>query len=54
MSDYSVDLPTIVRECGLTELYRSDDYEQVRVTVTEVNRPGLQLAGFYNYFEPGV
>ena len=52
MSDYSVDLPTIVRECGLTELYRSDDYEQVRVTVTEVNRPGLQLAGFYNYFEP--
>ena len=52
MSEYSVDLPTIVRECGLTELYRSDDYEQVRVTVTEVNRPGLQLAGFYNYFEP--
>ena len=52
MSDYSVDLPTIVRECGLTELHLSDDYEQVRVTVTEVNRPGLQLAGFYNYFGP--
>lgn len=52
MSDYSVDLPTIVRECGLTELHRSTDYEDVRVTVTEVNRPGLQLAGFYDYFEP--
>lgn len=52
MSDYSIDLPTIVRECGLTELHRSVDYESVRVSVTEVNRPGLQLAGFYNYFEP--
>lgn len=52
MGEYSVDLPTIVRECGLTELNRSDDYESVRVTVTEVNRPGLQLAGFYDYFEP--
>lgn len=52
MAERSVDLPTIVRECGLTELHRSDDYDSVRVRVTEVNRPGLQLAGFYNYFEP--
>lgn len=52
MAERSVDLPTIVRECGLKELHRSDDYDSVRVRVTEVNRPGLQLAGFYNYFEP--
>ncbi len=52
MGEYSVDLPTIVRECGLTELHRSSDYDRVRVSVTEVNRPGLQLAGFYDYFEP--
>ena len=26
--------------------------ENVPINVSDVNRPGLQLAGFYNYFAP--
>ena len=52
MSSYSIDLNTVATECCLTELHRSRDYDQVRISVTEINRPGLQLAGFYDYFDP--
>ena len=49
---YSVSLDSIVREMGLTVVYRADDYEQVTITSWDVSRPGLQLAGFYDYFDP--
>ena len=52
MGTYSIDLKTVAEECELTELCRSTDYESVTISVTEINRPGLQLAGFYDYFDP--
>ena len=52
MGTYSIDLNTVAQECALTVLYRAPDYDDVRITVTEINRPGLQLAGFYDYFDP--
>lgn len=51
-SKYSVKLKTIVKELNLTALHTSADYEQRVLTIAEVNRPALQLAGFYNYFDP--
>ena len=52
MGTYSIDLNTVAQECALTVLHRAPDYDDVRITVTEINRPGLQLAGFYDYFDP--
>ena len=26
--------------------------EDIEISVNDINRPGLQLAGFYNYFAP--
>ena len=49
---YSVSLDSIVQELGLSALYRASDYEQVQITSWDVSRPGLQLAGFYDYFDP--
>lgn len=49
---YSVKLKTIVKEHKLTPLHTSADYEERVLTVADVNRPALQLAGFYNYFDP--
>ena len=49
---YSVKLKTIVEEMGLTPLHTSSDYEKVRLTTTDVNRPAMQLTGFYSYFDP--
>ena len=49
---YSVKLSTIVKEHGLEPLHTSKDYETRLLTEADVNRPALQLAGFYNYFDP--
>ena len=51
-SKYSVPLRTIVKENGLEPLHTSSDYDTRLLTVADVNRPALQLAGFYNYFDP--
>ena len=51
-SKYSVLLRTIVKENGLEPLHTSSDYDTRLLTVADVNRPALQLAGFYNYFDP--
>lgn len=49
---YSVLLSKIVREHDLIPQHTSSDYETRLLTVADVNRPALQLAGFYNYFDP--
>jgi len=49
---YSVPLSSIVREFGLEVVYQSTDYEKINITVEDVARPGLQLAGYFDHFEP--
>ena len=49
---YSVKLADIVREEGLTVAHASAGYADARIFTADVNRPALQLAGFYNYFDP--
>ncbi|MDR3310487.1 MAG: HPr(Ser) kinase/phosphatase [Oscillospiraceae bacterium] len=47
----SCKLSKIVAEVGLRVVYPSTDYEKVRIFSGDVHRPGLQLAGFYDYFD---
>lgn len=49
---YSVPLKTLVEEFKLDIAFRSTDYEFIRITVEDVARPGLQLAGFFDHYEP--
>ena len=49
---YSVALTTLVREFKLEVAWAASDYEKVRLTVEDVARPGLQLAGYFDHFEP--
>ena len=49
---YCVTLDTIVREHKLTVVRRGKDYDNVRVSTCDVSRPGLPLAGFFDYFDP--
>lgn len=46
----SVKLSVIVEELGLKILEKSKDYESIELTDTNMNRPGLQLAGFMKSF----
>lgn len=47
-----VPLSQIVKEFHLDVEFAATDFKKVCVTVEDVARPGLQLAGFYNHFEP--
>ena len=50
--EYSVSLNSIVKEQGLKILHASKDFDTACVRTADVNRPALQLAGFYDYFDP--
>ena len=51
-SKHSVKLSKIVQEHGLKPLHLSKDYDTALLTTADVNRPAMQLTGFYNYFDP--
>lgn len=52
MESHCVKLTDIVKEFRLEILFAATDYESVRLTVEDVARPGLQLAGYFDHFEP--
>ena len=49
---YSIPLSKIVEEFDLQVIYAPDDYASRTVVRSEVNRPGLKLAGFGKLFDP--
>ncbi len=49
---HSLPLTTLVEEFHLEVAYAATDYESIRLTVEDVARPGLQLAGYFDHFEP--
>lgn len=46
----SVAVETLIKDFDLEVLVEGE--KGVEITVNDINRPGLQLAGFYNYFAP--
>lgn len=48
---YSVSLDKIISEFNLESLYLPELPENINISCTRVNRPGLQMVGFYNYYE---
>lgn len=41
-----------VEAFSLEVLHQGGDYEEAQLSITDVNRPGLQFQGFYDYFDP--
>ena len=48
---YSVKLSSIIDEFKLETLYLPDLPDNIFVTCSRVNRPGLQMVGFYDHYE---
>ena len=46
-----VPLSSIVKEFKLEVLAQSSQFDQTQIHVTSINRPGLQLMGYYDYFD---
>lgn len=45
-------LPELVAEFNMEVLNKAPNFNIQTVTISDVNRPALQLVGFYEYFEP--
>ena len=48
----AVPLSRVVSQFELEIAYRSTDYDKIQITVADVARPGLQIAGYFDHFEP--
>ena len=48
---YSVKLSEVIDEFDLEVLALPDQAENIDITCSRVNRPGLQIIGFYDYYE---
>ena len=53
MSDhYSVPLKELIRTFNFRVEHAATDIDRIRLTVADMSRPGLQLAGYFDHFEP--
>ncbi len=48
---YSVELSKIIDEFKLETMYLPDLPENIKISCSRVNRPGLQFVGFYDHYE---
>ncbi|MEE1392947.1 MAG: HPr kinase/phosphorylase, partial [Negativibacillus sp.] len=48
---YSVALSKLIEDLKLEMVYMPRDPKEIMVTTVDINRPGLQLCGFYDYFD---
>lgn len=46
----TVKLSDLVKNYNLEIVHKSSDYENIKITSSEINRPGLQLCGHFNKF----
>lgn len=51
MSEFSVSLAKLAEQANLSIAYTPRDLNEIMVTATEVYRPGIMLAGYYQYFD---
>ena len=52
MDNYSVSLKKLAEEFHLEIAYKATDFDAIHLTVEDVARPGLQIAGYMDHFEP--
>jgi len=52
MHEKGMKITEFVEQFSLEVLHRGSDYESALLTITDVNRPGLQFLNFYDYFDP--
>ena len=44
-------LSEIVETLGMKVVHRGKDFDTAMINIRDVNRPGLQLVGFFDYFD---
>lgn len=47
-----VPLKTMVQDFSLEVVFAASDFDRIQLTVEDISRPGLQIAGYMDHFEP--
>ena len=50
-TDFSISLKKIIEEFNPEQIYLPENYEEIMISTNEINRPGLQMAGYFEYFD---
>ena len=50
-TNFTVSLSKVMKELGLSVLFMPEDPEKIMICSMDVNRPGLELNRFYDYFD---
>lgn len=50
-TNYTVSLKRIIDEFSLEAMFLPENMQEIAISTTEINRPGLQMAGYYEYFD---
>ncbi len=48
---FTIPLTKIIEEFELEKIYVPDDLDSIMIQTSDINRPGMQLAGFYEFFD---
>ena len=51
MGNFAVSLKRLVEKVSLEVTYAPCELDKISVEIAEVNRPGLFLTGYYDYFD---
>ncbi len=52
MNKFSIQLSKLIADLHLEKIHYLPEMDEVEVSSADVNRPGLQLIGFFDYFDP--
>lgn len=50
-NDFSVALSKMTEDLDLQKVYIAENFEEIKVSTFEVNRPGLELTGYFDFFD---
>lgn len=50
-SDFSVALSKMTEDLDLQKVYIAENFDEIKVSTFEVNRPGLELTGYFDFFD---
>ena len=51
-ANFKINLTKMIDEFSLEKIYSSSDIDSITIVTPEINRPALQITGFYDYFDP--
>ena len=49
---HSIPLTTIIKVFDLQVVHAATDMDSIRITVEDISRPGIQLSGYFDHFDP--